>query len=117
MNYYYYLLLCIAFFTFAKQSQILLKIKDSYLSTKGIYKYYLVSIFIGYVILFISVFSYFRWFYALLIIVAGFTILPFIISLFIPIRINKLLESDIRYIYFFMIISVIISILLFLHLL
>lgn len=110
---YYYILLTIAFFILAKQSQLILKIKESYLSSKNIYQYYLISMFLGYIILFISVFKNFYWIYAILIIVGGFTVLPFLIGLIIPNKLNKLFEI----ITIPVIISIITSILLLMNLL
>jgi len=115
MNYYYFLLV-ITFLILAKQSQMLLKIKESYLSTKSIYQLYLFSTFIGYILIAISVFKNFQWFYAILIIIGGFTILPFVASILMPIRINKLLESDARLLYLPILLSITASILLLINL-
>lgn len=114
---YYYILLVLAFSILAKQSQILLKIKESYLSQTRVYQSLLLSIGIGYIILFVSVFNFFSWIYAILIIITGFTIIPFLVELvFIPKQFNKLIESNIKNLIILIIISIIISALLLFHL-
>ncbi len=114
---YYYILLAITFFVLAKQSQLILKIKDSYLSSKSIYQYYLISMFIGYIALFFSLFKNFYWIHAILIIIGGFTVLPFLIGFIIPNKLNKLLETNINFLTIPVILSVISSVLLVMNLL
>ena len=114
---YYYALLTITFFIIAKQSEIGLKLKDSYLSTSIFYIFFTISLLIGYIVLSISLFKNFYWIYAILVFIGGFTVVPFFLDFLIPNKLNKLLMTNIIPFSILVILSVICSILLVINLL